>query len=267
MDHQVSASGSHVLEISLLNSGPVPAAAFGDSFKSLQDEYQLFVDLVAPDEVTCSEVQLFVTKVREGSIVAELVALAPLAIPFLENANSIIQFAKHLKNGFDVLLHRPDESRALQRRSLTNLNNIVEPVARDGASQLNFQARVDGDVHVHIHLDSTSANAIQNVARKALEPNREKVPTSHTGVLMYLYQARNDPRSNAGDRAIIESITPRPVKMVFADNTIKQRVLTVAENLFRLAFVVDVEVQTIGGRPALYKVIDLIDTFEKPLGT
>jgi hypothetical protein len=82
-------------------------------------------------------------------------------------------------------------------------------------------------------------------------------------VLLYWYQARNDPRSKSGDRAIIESISTSAVKVVFVNENIKAKILSSSENPFMLAFVVDVAVETIQGRPALYRILEMHDSFER----
>ncbi|HVZ48279.1 MAG TPA: hypothetical protein VG916_05820, partial [Gemmatimonadaceae bacterium] len=87
---------------------------------------------------------------------------------------------------------------------------------------------------------------------------------SHSKVLLYLHQARNDSRSSVGDRAIIETISPGPVKVVFATEALKSRVIQQPQNPFRCVFVVDVDVGTVNGRPTLYTVTALHDVFEHP---
>lgn len=52
--------------------------------------------------------------------------------------------------------------------------------------------------------------------------------------------------------------------MIFADDEIKTKMLATDPNPFKLAFVVDVSVDTVSGKPALYKVLHLHEWFEKP---
>ncbi len=208
--------------------------------------------------------QLYIRELRSGSVIASLVALTPLALPFLENANSIIDFATHLRHGFDFLLGRVRNTPELPQHTYQNLCTIVEPVAKDSASQWNVSTVINGDVHNHYHLNSIEANAAQNTARRRIKEVKTPVTGHHDRVVMSLHQARNDARSSAGDRAIIESIHSRPVKLIFATEALKGRLLSSSENPFQSAYVVDVQVETVGGRPALYKVLEIHDTIASP---
>ncbi len=78
-------------------------------------------------------------------------------------------------------------------------------------------------------------------------------------VVLHWYQARHDLSSKAGDRAIIESLSKKPVKVLFASDYLKAQMLFVEENPFEYAYLVDVMVETVNERPVLYKVIDLHD--------
>jgi hypothetical protein len=79
---------------------------------------------------------------------------------------------------------------------------------------------------------------------------------------MYWWQTRND-TSQTGDRAIIESISTKPVKVILESEQIKANMLKLDENLFKHAFIIDVDVETIEGRVAFYKVIDVHEGIER----
>ena len=70
--------------------------------------------------------------------------------------------------------------------------------------------------------------------------------------------------SHLGDKGIIEIVSKLPVKLLFTSEEIKKGILTAPENPFQRVFVVDVEVKTLDHKPALYKVLALKDSFEKP---
>jgi hypothetical protein len=252
-----------LLEVALRNNRPIPVAAYSASLRAFEDEYRIFVQgksagAVAPD------VSLYVSRLRTGSLITEMVALAPLALPFLENAGTIIEFAGHLKTTFAWLLSKSTSDDKPSARTLQNIIDISEPVAQDGGSIMKINTVINGAVHVHLTLPSVDANAVQNVAKRHLEPIREARNAVRERVLLYLYQARSDPRSKAGDRAVIESISPSPIRVEFVNESIKREIVGGDENPFRLAYVVDVEVGTINGRPLLYKVLQVHGSIERP---
>ena len=154
----------------------------------------------------------------------------------------------------------------LPRRTIENVVKIVEPVAKDSASQFTVSTTIQGDVNIHLHLNSLKANAAQNAARRRLDDLKSPVTGLHERVVLYLHQARNDAQSSVGDRAVIESLSPTPVKLVFSTEAAKQSVVHSDENPFTSAYIVDVQVETIRGRPALYKVLRIHEKFERPTG-
>jgi hypothetical protein len=140
----------------------------------------------------------------------------------------------------------------------------LEPVAKDNGSQVFFD--FNGPAHIgqiHFHYNSQEANAVQNNARRYLGPT---LPTNQIlrDELLTLHQVRGDSKSRTGDKGIIESISKLPVKLMFSSEEIKKGILDSPDNPFQRVFVVDVEVKTVGDKPALYKVLALKDNFEMP---
>jgi hypothetical protein len=84
----------------------------------------------------------------------------------------------------------------------------------------------------------------------------------HENVIMRLYQTRNDSESKSGNKAIIERISDKPVKLVFEESSMKKLVLEDSDNIFSYAYLVDVDVQTVEGVPRLYKVINIHDKLD-----
>ena len=248
---------------------PVEVASLAKSFEALADEYRYYVERVDSTGMATAE-RLYITGIRSGSIEAWFQALSPaipLLLPFMEHANTIVDFTGYLKTSIDYLLGKSRASPpALSRKNYENISAFVDPVARDAGAQMNVHT-VLGDVisnNIHIHLNSNRANAVQNRARREIDIAREPVTGVHEQVVLYLYQARNDPASTAGNQAKIETIWPGAVKLRFGSDTVKSQMLGGTENPFNCAFVVDVEVGTVHGRPITYKVLAVHDRIELP---
>ncbi|RZK45895.1 MAG: hypothetical protein EOO97_00290 [Pedobacter sp.] len=127
------------LTIEIKNSRPVDLAALVDMFSGLNNGYNKYVNEHENFELN-QETKLFVREVRKGSQIYELVQLAPLAIPFIENVNSIIEFGSHLKTAFDYLLGKSSEKPAVDSADLKNIAKVVEPIVKDNGAQLNLTA-------------------------------------------------------------------------------------------------------------------------------
>lgn len=266
------------LTVEIKNVQPVEMDDLIASYRGMADEYKWFAGSrgngFVPDEI-----KLYVQGIRTGSIITDIVPLvavsAPAMIQMMGNGNQMVattkEFIGHLKSAYDFLLGRgpapeiepvPPTIPLLpySKSNYQNLSNIVEPVAKDNGSQINIQ----GDATFNINITSEMANAIQNSARRHIEALREPLVGFHDKVVLYWYQARNDPRSDKGDRGIIESLWPNPVKVEFANQTIKSGLLQDSDNPFQFGYLVDVSVETVQGRPVVYKVLQLHSKVEIP---
>jgi len=259
--------GEPKLTVEIKNKRPIELLDLTESFLSLGDEYKRFV-ASHPDVAGAQNVRLYIKEIRAGSVVADLVALAavgvPVALPYIENANNILDFAKYLRSAYSYFTGKAEEKPQLQPAEYTNLSKIIEPVAKDNGAQIIVTATDGGTVQVTFNLNSTESNAAQNNLRREIEQFREPETRVHSQVVLYWYRASRDTDKQVGDRAIIESISPNPVKTVFDEEKTKAEMILSDPNPFLSAYIVDVFVDTVRGRPALYKIIRLHDRIEKP---
>lgn len=77
--------------------------------------------------------------------------------------------------------------------------------------------------------------------------------------VLYLHQMRGDPKSKVGDQGVIERFSTKPVKLHFMTPEAKAAVLDRAYP-FKAAHVIDGQVSTVRGEPALYKVTNVHET-------
>lgn len=242
------------LTVEIQNVQPIELLDLTASLYSLGEEYKRFV---ASSELgVTGGLKLYIKEIRAGSIITDLVALAPLALPFIEQTKTIIEYGKHLKSVYDFYAgKKTDEKPNLDKTSLNHFSRIIEPVAKDTGSQFNIYAENGGVVNLTMNISSSEANAAQNSIRRELDFLKEPEVGLHNKVVLYWFQARGTLTNQAGDKGIIESISTNPVKVVFdSDKTKALLLLQAGENPFRSAYIVDVFVETINGKPALYKI-------------
>ena len=248
-----------LLTIEFKNSQPVELVDLTNSLLSFADEYKRFLHQ-SGDYEDMEDIKLYIKQIRTGSIVTDLIAMAPAVVPLAEHTKTIILFAGYLRAGLNYLLGNPSESKTkLTKQNLDNFSSFVEPLAKDSASQMNIHNTVNGDVNVVINMNSIEANALQNRAKKEIERLKEPVSGVKEKVLLYWYQARNDTKSHAGDKAIIESIKKTPVRTIFFNETIKAKMLHTDENPFRYGYMVDVRIDTVNDRPAVYTILNVYE--------
>ncbi len=219
------------------------------------------------DRREARNVRLLVTRIESGSIIANIlpgIELLGSMLPMMEHTNVVADFATRIR---DVLLYftgsmvsAPDD---VTVRELRAIGDIVRPVARraDGAFELRYE-RPDGP-KVEFRFDGPElarAELRMDEARERLAAESRETPQRLERVLLYLHQASRDegqpPGRRTGDRGVIEEVTTKPLPVHFAPEAgqLKDEMVGREENPFRLGFVVDADVQTRGGKPALYVV-------------
>lgn len=264
MSDVLKAHGDLELTFRLANTRPVELVDLGQSFEALGELYSEFVHSKGY-EPTAGNARLYLIDLRSGSIVATLKGLLDQAsflvdhldvlAGFLANVNDLIKFFTVQQSSKEVTITR---SEALQ------LSKIVEPVAKDGVAQIVFEVKGNtAPVTVNnIIVTSERANAIQNNVRRFLGPTVPENGIFEKEVL-YLQQMRGDAKSSIGDRGIIEKFSMKPVKLYFMTPAVKAAILDQQENPFKMAYVVDGQVSTVKGEPALYKVTQVHDAIER----
>jgi hypothetical protein len=237
------------------------------------EDYLLASGLAQPEE----GIKLYVHELRTGTIIAQLQAIAEQG-HFLfgehgvvstlkagyERADTLAPFIISLNDVIQFFLGNREGKEEPSKKEADQIVKILEPVAKDNGSQVFFD--FNGPTHIdqiHFPYNSQEANAVQNSARRYLGPT---LPTNQIlrDELLTLHQVRGDSKSRSGDKGIIESISKLPVKLMFSSEEIKKGILDSPDNPFQRVFVVDVEVKTVGDKPALYKVLALKDNFEMP---
>jgi hypothetical protein len=261
------------LTVEIHNSEPIEVGDFTESLLALGEEYKRVLARTGNADLA-GESSLYITEIRNGSIIADFIPYAPALMPFMNDANTLICFAAYLKYGYSFLLGRakdlkPEETQVAEKIELEiadyeNLVKIVEPVAKDKASQYNVSVYVKGNLVNNLQLNSIEASAAQNEAKRYIGESKQPKTGIQENVVIYWHQARNDPKSRAGDRAVVESIYPSPVRAIFISDGTKAQFLATKENPFRSAYLADVSVETIKGKPAVYKIIEIHDKVDHP---
>ena len=259
---------THNLDVRLIikieNKRPIELFDLTRSLVSLASQFDSYVEKNA-DSKENREAKLYVKEIKSGSVVLELIEIATIGmIPFIENMNTIIGFAKHCKSAIDYFLKNEGKKPDLSPTDFRELSTILNPVAKDHGSQFNMSTTINGNVEINFNLSSTETNALQNIFKKEIEQLRlpEQKEEVQSSVLLTWFQARNDTKSTVGNKGVIEEISKKPMNITFENDEIKEMMLHGDLNPFNTAYVVDVKIQTIQEKPAAYKIIRLHESFD-----
>lgn len=257
----VELEGAERLEVVIKNTKPIVLTDLTLALLAVGQQYEAFVEHELPPELQVAST-LLVKEVRTGSIIFELIrdTVIPSLPLFWSNGSSLVEWcrlAEHLMQYLTGKIVLPP--RTMTKNDLKQWSNIVEPIAKDSGSQMNFVVSEGGTVINQFIMNSTDANVMQNRIRKEIGAIEEPTDTLHRKRVMTWYQARFDPVSQIGNKALIESISNRPLRVVFDNNAIKDAMFSQGTQFNmpwqELAYLVDVQVQTIEGRPTVATIM------------
>lgn len=254
---------SNKLEIKINNQHPVILTDLTMALLGVAQQYGKFIENET-NEQHHAGTELYIKEVRSGSIIVELIAQAVPVAPLLWQGGSLLEWADHAR---DVILWVSGKlgspPKEMTKQDLKQWNNILEPVAKDQGSQMNISVSNGGQIIQQFFISSEQANAAQNGIRRQIEQIDEPDCQIRRKLVMVWYQTKFDDLSPTGDRAVIEIISKSPIKVVFENNAVKKAMLSgdtrFAKPWHELAYLVDVQVQTVQGIPKVYTIINYYD--------
>lgn len=261
--------GGATIVIEIHNSQPIDLLEFTSSLTALAKEHEAVMRERDPS-VASEETRLLVVDIRKGSIILELVpALAPF-VSTAEFINTSVDFVEKLKRGFDSLKKAGGRLANPSVQRLKNFGDTVQTVASDTDGRMRILARhkeqgilqefvIEKDEAQHI-IDNTAAQRreIENISTAPLQR-----------VLMQLYQTSADsPKigKRNSEKGIIESVDLIPRTLVYVSDQagarIKDEILHSDANAYKKGFIVDAAVETVGGRPRLYRIMNVYEVID-----
>ena len=256
-----------ILLVHIKPSKPIEINEFTSSLNSVGNLFSSYVQ----KNGSCDEqarARLYIEKIEEGSIVIYLTELVTATlIPFVENANTIFEFASFLKRTCDYYIHGIGDKEELSIADCSDFNNMFSLIAGDNKGELEIGAITKGDgnnILVGCTLNYIDCNKGKNQIKKEADRLKSLTPASekYSRQLMTIYQLRSDMGNDIGNKAVIEGISKKRIAVVFETDELKEKILHSDSNPVKHAFLVDVEVQTVNEKIAAYKVLSLYDIIE-----
>ena len=262
--------------------GPVELAGLSDCFAAIARIYERHYnteDLPPP--------QLYVTRLKTGSIVAEIAPFVMLfglpTLQYMAAANTLAGFAKRLSDGLkafagiEVGKFSTGTTPALDDAS--DLREFVKPLTGRRGARLNikharFIKTKQETVAEYDFAEEAINRAALNMDRALALPLSEQVPALpapdskiRREVMLVFESASRQPGKEAGrtmDRAVVSDVTDKPLPTYFRQSVrgnLKDRMVRGATNpLTNVGYIVDVHVQIHDGKPFAYIVTDVHDT-------
>jgi hypothetical protein len=257
-----------VLTYTFNNTRPIELLDLTSSLLAIGEQFQEYAREKG-EGTAGDDYRLYVREIRTGSIIIDLIAYATQPQMLAPLAPVLIDFTKELGDWFDLFKGVKDAKDIKEmvlgksKKDLQLIANIVEPAAKDPGSGINIAAAAGAVIVVNSTINSTEANAGQNVLRRYIEHIKVPVTGIQRDKVLYWYQVRHDHAAKPGDQAVIEDIWKKPVKVRITSDEIKRKLLDDHANPFKKFYIVDVDVTTSQDRPILYKILEVKETIDR----
>ncbi len=260
------------ITLKLCTREPIEVGDFVAAFASLSSQYERYMRANHPDLV--AEAELFVSEVRKGSVIAELIPFWPALIAHMDQALILENFIRLYGSRLSTYLKGKTEP-DISKSELKDFMGEIAAIARDpnASAELEAVQYKDGKKKITASLKFRTPEA--RLAMQTIERQKREIEKSthadHSRVLMVFEQ------SNVKDSAVgkrtgewvkIEDVSDRPLPLIYAsemaEDRIKHEIREADDNVYKKGFVVDVNLETKGGRPVAYRVTDIHQVIDLP---
>ena len=245
------------LIVKIENNQPIDLFDLNETLLSFAKMYKRYI--AEDSETATQEYKLSVRNVRHGSMIfdlvphAETLSLIPVMV---KHAEELIGFGEKVVSLIDFFRGKGNKPHGLTVQDAHDISQLATVSANNNGTATCIQIE-HVTFNTTVILDSTDANAMQNRARNFIASHQVPIKGLHEQVVMHWGTADRHATSSK-DRAIIETFSKKPIKIIFANEEAKRAMM--GEALFRKAYIVDVEIHTVNDEPKLYKVIKVTGT-------
>lgn len=263
---------------------PVELITLTLALQSLARDYRRYMNDDARArgvKIADEDVKLYVTKVESGSILAELASATPVLGAFFSIMDYQSVFAQYVSNFGTIaeycrgLLAKRDLKPAdieITKAGAQAIADVMAVVAanRDGnlrlaAIRAGSETSDGAKVYAEVSFTSEEAAEAQRGALLAQKVLEYRGDADYENVLLYFQRTSTDAPKSDGrtdDKAVINSISPKPLAVHFASPLDAARVNDMKsdphQNPFKSAFRVDVNVETDRNHvPRFYRVVHI----------
>lgn len=265
--------GASIIRVRLETTQPIELNNFISAFAAIGSEYSRFLKQSHPD--LSDDAKIYVSEVRQGSIVADLI---PMMMPILQSMDAALildQFMRRIRGvieAYQAANARPD---GYSKSEIKDVMDGITAIANDpnGRQDIEFIVLEGGksNVRAAIKFDTQQARTAIGNMREHIRLIEHHEDLTKKMVLMRFFQSNIKDaqlQKPSGEQVIIQSIDPRPRPLVYASELAKERIkhetIDSEANIFKKGFYVDVLVDMAGDRVAAYKVTNFHEVIDLP---
>jgi hypothetical protein len=266
-------NGTAFIQLEIDTTQPIELNDFISAFASIGSEYSRYILKEHPD--WGKDAKIYVSQVRAGSIIAELIpAIMPL-LQTLDSALIIDQFISRIGNIVTAYLQPNAKPEGIQKSEIKDVMEGLVAIAKDPKGRMDIKSIfIEGgqsNVRAAIHFDTQQAiTAIGNM-REHIRLIEHHEDLNRPMVLMTFFQSNlrdSELQIRSGEQVVIQSINTKPRPLVYASEMAKDRIkheISQSEgNIYKKGFYVDVVVDMAGEKIAAYKITNFHNVIDLP---
>jgi len=258
------------LELKLDLEKPVAIQDFVETFAGLGSQFERYLKS-QDDKRFADEVGIYVKEVREGSMIAELIPVASTMVSGMDQVIIVRQFSEFYQTRIAPYLkgNRADIS------SKTELGEVMQAMVAvangpNGSAELKTVKYENGkrDEKVFISFRTKEAKKAVKTINDHIVEIEGKSSEIVENSLMVFFQSNTKNSEKPGDKAIIESISSKPLAVLYASDLAREKIkgemVSGDRNIYKLGFFVDLYVTYSNGKPVSYHITAVRDVIDLP---
>jgi len=266
------------LELHFNVHDPIELVDLTLAFGSIAREYKTFLSQEAKKagkKLSDGDVKLYITKIENNCILAELAAAYPVLDQIFgaaQNVSKFIEFTGQVDKALQFFKNfRSGDKNPYSKSQCKNFSDLTALVAKNKDGELGLSVIEHSDesleriVKTKLTFTSEESHQAQKGAIEAIRDMEATTEAEHTNVLLNFYQAnRSEPKADGktGLLAIVSSINPKELPVHFISELDREKIMYLLNdphtNPLTVECRVDVSVErNINKVPRFYRVIRL----------
>lgn len=239
-------------------------AGFGNQFEKFIKKQHPSLD---------GEAKFLVKDVRHGSMVFDILPIIQPLFQHVEHLVLLDTFVCTWKQRVSTYFKKGGRDTSANKADLKDVISAIKAIARDpkAVSKLEYVKHTDGkrETETVFQFDNKQANrALQELENHQFEL-AEKGDAQRKRVSMVFTRPDSGGAAvgkRSGEKCLISAISPKPRPVIYVSELVEEQIkdeLRHGENnIFKLAFIVDVNVEIINNKPAAYRITHLHQIIE-----
>lgn len=241
-------------KIHIKNTQPIKVENLVSFFCALQKEYNATVGKEYQKHIENSKPELAISEVQYGSQIYELIVVSSLVLYPDVIQYTIVDFFNYFQKLLGTFKDSKLDNLNSSRKECTTAKNFTDIFADDNKLSIDIAVLKNKKPIKEVKIANDEGCTIREKAITRLQLLQAQKVNVFDDKQLYFYQTRNVSSSSAGDRAIIPSIADKPHKIVFVDDTLKQKLLDADKNIYRNLYKVSGSVEYTGDKVKLYNI-------------